>query len=309
MKFHYKNIHPVTQLAIVAFVCLSSLLVFSIIGSVLAIPIWGTDKFMQIVQATVNYSSSDVHFLKYLQLVQSVGLFIIPSIILAGMFKDSPGQFLQLEHKPYFRSVILAICIVVAASPLINLTGVLNSKMSFPDWLSGMETWMRNSEKNAEELTNLFLNTKTTGGLLFNLFMIGLVPAVGEELLFRGIIQRVLIQWTRNKHLGIWIAAIFFSGLHFQFYGFIPRALLGVMFGYMLIISGNMWLPVIAHFINNSVAVIAYNLYDNGVIGINPDELGTNSEYGIAGIVSLFVVILLFIILKKGENRFSWKNI
>jgi hypothetical protein len=131
--------------------------------------------------------------------------------------------------------------------------------------------------------------------------MIGIIPAVGEELLFRGIIQRVLIQWTRNKHLGVWIAAILFSALHFQFYGFVPRALLGVMFGYMLIISGNLWLPVIAHFINNTVAVIAYYMYDIGTIEVDPDTLGTNSAYGIAGIISLLAVITLFILLKRNE--------
>ncbi|MBN1925043.1 MAG: CPBP family intramembrane metalloprotease, partial [Prolixibacteraceae bacterium] len=270
-------------------------------GSLVAIPIWGMEKFNQIVQATVNYSTSDVQFLKYLQLIQSVGLFIVPSIILAGMYKDNPGQFLQLEKKPFPLSVLLAVCIVIAVSPFINITGLLNSKMSLPEWMSGIETWMRNSEENAEQLTKLFLNTKTTGGLLFNIFMIGMIPAIGEELLFRGIFQRIFVQWTRNKHLGVWIAAILFSALHFQFYGFIPRALLGVMFGYMLILSGNLWLPVIAHFINNTVAVIAYYLYNNGTIGINPDELGNNSEYGIAGIVSLLVVIVLFIMLKRYE--------
>lgn len=301
MKINYKDIHPAKQLALVAFVALASLLVFMIVASVLAIPIWGFDKFSQITQATINYSPEDIHFLKYLQLMQSIGLFIVPSIILAGMYKDSPGQFLQLERKPLFRSVLLATCIILVASPLINLTGELNSRMSFPDWMSGIENWMRNSEQNAEELTNLFLKTESTGGLIFNIFMIGIIPAVGEELLFRGIIQRVLIQWTRNKHLGVWIAAILFSALHFQFYGFVPRALLGVMFGYMLIISGNLWLPVIAHFINNTVAVIAYYMYDIGTIEVDPDTLGTNSAYGIAGIISLLAVITLFILLKRNE--------
>ena len=92
--------------------------------------------------------------------------------------------------------------------------------MHFPDWLSGMENWMLDKEESAQELTESFLVMNSVGSLVFNLIMIALLPAIGEELIFRGIFQRIFAEWTKNIHLGILLAAILFSAMHFQFYGF-----------------------------------------------------------------------------------------
>ncbi len=138
----------------------------------------------------------------------------------------------------------MVILLVFVINPFINFTGEINGRMHFPPWLEDMEEWMRTAEENAERLTRAFLEVKTTGGLLFNLLMVAVLPAIGEELLFRGVIQKQLSAWSGSHHWGIWLSAALFSALHMQFYGFLPRMLLGALFGYLL---GLEWLPVAPH--------------------------------------------------------------
>jgi hypothetical protein len=178
-------------------------------------------------------------------------------------------------------------------NPFINFTGAINSEMHLPRWFSGIENWMREAEDTAAELTEAFLDVESVGGLLFNLLMIAVLPALGEELLFRGVIQKILTDWTRSAHWGIWISAAMFSALHLQFFGFIPRLLLGALFGYLLVWSGSLWLPILAHFINNAGAVIALYLVDKGAISKTVEEFGSGTEYWMYAIPSFAIGILI----------------
>ena len=141
-------------------------------------------------------------------------------------------------------------------NPAISLTGLLNQQMELPSFMEGIEHWMRTREDEAERLTLLLLSEKGIGALLANLLVVALTAGITEEFLFRGAFQRILERWTSNPHWVIWIAACLFSAFHMQFYGFLPRMLLGVYFGYLLYWSRNIWIPVFAHFTNNAFAVI-----------------------------------------------------
>lgn len=303
MKAIYQDIKPLAKIGVIALVALLSLMVFLIISAVLAIPLFGAEAFTQLVSSSLQFDASNINLLKYFQLTQSIGMFIVPSLVLSILFGKHIGKYLMLNLKPALISIVLAILIVVGASPLINVIGIWNAEMSLPSWLAGIEEWMKQSEASATKLTELFIHTESIGGLFFNIFMIALIPAIGEEFLFRGIIQRVLGEATKNKHVAVWLTAIVFSALHLQFYGFLPRAILGAMFGYLLIWSGNLWLPVIAHFINNGMAVVAYYLYDKGTINFNPDDVGTNSNYDMAAIIGLLIVISLFVVFYSLNKR------
>jgi hypothetical protein len=240
--------------------------------------------------------------LKYFQVVQSIGLFIVPPIILGWLFKGNIIKYLNLHKNVNGASILLVTLLIIFALPLINFIGEWNTQMNFPEWLSGVERWMKNAEENAAELTEVFLKVETTGGLLFNLFMIALLPAIGEELLFRGVIQRIFTKMMQNHHWGIWISAILFSALHMQFYGFVPRMLLGVLFGYLLVWSGSMWLPIIAHFINNGFAVIAIYLVDKNIVNPKVESIGSSPDEYLAIGFSLVAVVLIMWLIKK-ENR------
>jgi len=294
-------------LGIVALVSLVLFFVSFIIAAVLAIPIFGVESFTSMIGSSIQISDKNIPFLKYMQMVQSVGLFIIPSLFIAYLFGPSVSEYLRLKKTPYLRSILFAVLIILVSNPIINLTGEINSKLTLPGFLSGLENWMKASEEAAAQLTKLFLKMDSFGGLLFNLILIALIPAIGEEFLFRGIIQRIFKEWTKNNHWAIWISAVLFSALHFQFYGFVPRVILGAMFGYLFVISGNLWLPVITHFVNNAAAVIAFYYYDQGVLKVDPEEIGINTQYQFAAIVSLAFTIFLFYAFKKFEDSKNQK--
>jgi membrane protease YdiL (CAAX protease family) len=286
----------------VALVCLLSLIISFIIASVIAIPFFGFEGFTSAMGSLTDVGSENIALLKFIQLVQSVGLFVLPSLLLAFLFGGSVTGYLKLGKRPYSLSILLVILIVFVANPFINFTAELNSKLSLPAGLSNIENWMRATEEAAAHITKLFLTPGSLVGLLFNIFLIAVIPAIGEEFLFRGIIQRIFKEWTKNNHLAVWISAILFSALHFQFYGFIPRAILGAMFGYLFIISGNLWLPIIAHFINNAAAVVAYHLYGEGLLNVDPEKIGVGTKYQIAAIISFALLIVMYRYFSKYEK-------
>ena len=128
--------------------------------------------------------------------------------------------------------------------------------MNLPGWLSGLEAWMRTKENYASELTGLLIKSAGIGALIINVIVLAIIPSVAEEMIFRGILQQILCRIFRSYHIGIWITAFLFSAIHFQFFGFFPRLILGLSFGYLFYWSGNLWLAIIAHFINNAVLVV-----------------------------------------------------
>jgi predicted HTH transcriptional regulator len=154
-----------------------------------------------------------------------------------------------------------------------------------------------------EHLTEAFLKMETPGELIGNLIMIGLLPAIGEELFFRGILQRIFVDWSKSKHWGVWITAIIFSAVHMQFLGFVPRLLLGALLGYLYVWSGSLWLPIIAHFVNNAAAVILTYIYSNDIISINPNNIGTDDENILPVVISALLCVFLLTIIYRGEKN------
>ena len=297
----FREMKPFSQLRFAIFVVVASFIVFMLISLVVAIPLFGFDSMMSMAGGVDVFSGENIALLKYFQVVQSVGVFIVPPFILAWLYHGKISEYLLLHKMVTPQSVLLVIVLGFSAMPLINLIGEMNAGMKLPEWLSGLENWIKTREDMAAELTEKFLKIDSFGGYLFNLFMIAFLPAIGEELLFRGVVQRIFTNWTRSLHWGIWISAALFSALHFQFYGFIPRMLLGVMFGYLLVWSGSMWLPIIAHFINNGVAVTGMYLIDKGTIKPEFEEIGSTGDGIYFSVVSVAVVALLLWLIKR-EN-------
>ena len=237
---------------------------------------------------------SDINTLKWIQLLQTISLFLLPSLILAYLCSQTPCKWLQLDKKVDWTVLLWAIGIMLVALPAINLTGHLNQQMVLPDWLSGVEEWMKNKETEAEWLTKQFMSVTTVSGLLVNLFLMAVLPALSEEIAFRGVLQRLLnFQLsTFNSHLAIWITAIIFSAIHMQFYGFVPRMLMGALFGYMLVWTGSLWVPMLMHFVNNGMAVLLYFMANRAHWDIDKvDAIGTGNTLWL-GIVSLVLTVV-----------------
>lgn len=260
MRNLFTNAHPFSKLIYSLFIIFASFTVLIILGIVIAIPIFDLNIFELDKTLTDISNPGNLNFLKYLQTIQSIGLFIIPAFIIGFLFDKNSLNYLVFR-KTNSLNIYLVFFVMLFSLPVINFFAKINADMHFPEFLKQVELWMKEKEDAAQGLTEIFLKMDNPGMLFFNIFMIGVLPAIGEELIFRGILQRIFAEWTKNIHWGILIAAILFSGMHFQFFGFIPRFLLGVLFGYLFYWSKSIWVPILAHFINNTVAVIAYYFY------------------------------------------------
>ena len=298
----FQNSSNGAKLIMVIFIMMISIFVLTIIGLILAIPIFNQD-LSGLMSLLDTLDESNINFMKYFQVIISIGIFVLPPFIIAYVFKGGITRYLSLNRKPYLFSILIVSITMILAIPFINFLAEWNSKLSFPEALAGIEHFMKTAEKDAEKLTLAFLKAEGAGTLFINLFVIALIPAIGEELLFRGVFQRIITDWARNVHVGIWVAAFMFSAMHFQFYGFVPRMLMGAFFGYLLVWSKNIWLPVAAHFVNNAFAVVAFYLMGRSVISDKAETIGTGDGSFIAASVSITFVILLLYILFKYERE------
>ncbi|MFV0376313.1 MAG: lysostaphin resistance A-like protein [Mangrovibacterium sp.] len=253
----FRGMNAFSQLLMALFVIMVSVMGVMVIAVLLAIPVLGFDRLIGVLSEANLYDEGSIMVLKYIQTVQSVGMFVLPPLLIGWLFEGDFRRYLSMDRPISGRMSALAVVGLVLAIPAIAFIGYLNQVISFPTWLAEVEGWMRGMEEQAEIVIERFMDVQTTGGLLFNLLMIAVIPAIGEEFLFRGVIQQIFTKMTRNYHWGIWISAFLFSALHLQFFGFVPRLLLGALFGYFLVYSGSIWVPVLVHFINNAMGVLA----------------------------------------------------
>jgi len=208
-------------------------------------------------------TSNGLLWLKIGQLVQTILLFLFPAFFCAYLFSNSLVVFLHLNKLAKGRTFLLVALLSISISPIVSWLSQVNSLVHLPTWAAAMEN-------EGVALTRAFLKVDTVGGLLFNVFLVGVLPAFAEELFFRGLVQKLFADWSKNIHAGIWISAAVFSAVHFQFLGFLPRMFLGALFGYLFYFSSSIWVSMMAHFINNSVGVIAYYFFSKGSLSTDP---------------------------------------
>ncbi len=279
------------KLLVMFLLALFSALLFSFLGSALIVGIYGVDGLNLL--STMAISAESIGALKIMQIMQSIGMFVFPGFLLAYIFSLEPWKYIGFR-KFNLKSLILVIFTMAVALPGINFLGSLNEQIPLAQWMVDMEL-------KAEELTKAFLTTNSVAVLLLNLFMIAVLPAIGEELIFRGIIQKHFANITKSQIWGIIISALIFSAFHMQFKGFIPRFALGVMFGFMYSWSGSIWLPIIAHFINNSIATIGFMMLGTGALDSKVEDVGGLTYLWPIGLISLVTVAVLLMKLKE-EN-------
>jgi membrane protease YdiL (CAAX protease family) len=225
-----------------------------------------------------------VNAFKWMQLISSIGMFGLSAILFSFLKNKNGFVFLQMNKLPKFDLIGLVIPIVVFSLPIIAIMYFYNQQIHF----GSLDKWLRAVELQNGEITKAMLNTTTIAGLIFNLLVIAIVPGLVEELFFRGILQNLLHESVKNKHIAIWITAIIFSAVHMEFLGFFPRMMMGAMLGYMYMWSGNIWINMIAHALNNGISVIAFYLFQNQYIKTDIDKM---EHYGL---VPTTIAIALF---------------
>ncbi len=297
------NMHYFSQALLLIGLVLVSGALFFMLGVALAKPFFGI-SFLAQTDVMSNLDKPNVlNSLKLLQILNTLGTFVLPPFLFAFLIERRVSTYLLLNRFPRLPSFIFTIIIMFAAIPLINWMGELNSMMKLPEALSDLEKWMKDAETKAARLTQVLLNMNSTGELVVNFLMVAILPALGEELLFRGCILKIIKGWTKNAHAAIWITAIIFSAMHMQFYGFIPRMMMGVFFGYLLVWSRSLWLPICAHFVNNGAAVVFAYFNKKDVLSIDPDKLGIGDGSSLTIIFSVAIVFILIFLIRKVEIK------
>lgn len=297
----FRSVHPFTRMLLLVLFMFVLFVVVLGVGLLVAIPLLGDD-----VMALMRGQAMDgenINLLRYFQVLSHLGLFVVPSIVFALVISRRPVRYLEAHRLPALWPSALSVLIVFAAVPMVSYLLQVNQGISLPDSLRSIEEWMRSTEDAAEKLTRRFLEVYTWREFAINMLMIAVIPAIGEEFIFRGIIQKLFTEWTRNKHVAIVITAILFSAMHLQFFGFLPRVWLGIVLGYLLVYSGNIWFPVLAHFINNTAALIFYHFHSLGKIDIEIEDLGAGPMGAMLAVSSLVVIIALFVAFRRAVSR------
>jgi uncharacterized protein len=306
MKFNwFESASPFSKFLLTLLLMLGSLFFLTTAAVFLAVPFTHMNANRIIGTMGDIQNPAYLNLIRYFQIVQSFAFFLIPAIFVTYLFGSNPGIYLSLKKRPTIVISFISIILIFSLIPFINYLQDINSKMHFPEFMKGIEQWMKKSEDTANNLSELFLNVNSIGGLILNLFMMALLPALSEEFLFRGVFQRLFSEMFKNYHWGIILSAALFSAIHFQFYGFVPRMLLGAIFGYMLVWSGTLWVPVIAHFVNNSTGILFYYLLNKGMVNSNLDKIGTGKQEMQFSIISLIIsssILVLFYYTTKLKN-------
>lgn len=223
------------------------------------------------------------NYVRLTHLLSQFFTFVLPSLLVAWFFyRQRMWRYLQLVPAPALLSLMFGVMIILFSFPLTQLAYWLNQQLPLPDWMSSLEG-------QAGEAIKALMVMDSPWVLLFNITVIALLPAIGEELLFRGILQQQLEKRFGRAELAVWITAFIFSAFHLQFAGFFPRLLLGALLGYLLVWTRSLWVPIAAHFVFNGIQILGQYLLGEELITSDTEQaLGPN---WLSAFFSLLVVM------------------
>lgn len=254
------------QLLLLVFIAAISMLVFQVIGFVLIFSItpFGLEDFAGTDYVDILTSSKEGYWAFFILLVsQSVGLFIVPGLIFKWLSRHSQIVTFNFDLKTSTNFLVSLPLFVIAGVLVVGFLGELNMMLDLPQVFQDMEN-------SATETVNYILSFRSPGYVALNIVLVCLFPAIGEELFFRGVIQKIFLFWTKKNWVAILITAIIFSAIHFQFLTFLPRFFMGIMLGYLFVWSRNLLIPIIAHFLHNLFSILA--AYWTGTIDMREAE-------------------------------------
>lgn len=233
-------------------------------------------------------------------ILSGVFFILLPAVFFVYVVKYPIGSLLRPINIPQFFYVVL-----IGISSLIVLSVIVEWNLSIEIPESSFQRWAEAKEAELKTLTEYIIDFKTTGQFLVALLVVGVFAAVGEELLFRGLLQNLLAKVTGNAHVGIWVAAVIFSAIHLQFYGFFPRVLLGALFGYLYLWSGNLSIAILAHFLHNGISLVIAYVASQKLDGleISPEQMDQSAPWPmIIAFLGLGVFAIIKFIKTSKEN-------
>lgn len=299
---YLEQLSPWGKLLLLFVIILILALVSAFLGLLVGKVFFGLD--ITVIPEIISKPETDqqVLFIKLYQFINQIGVFIVPVFIFSFLVSQNTLTYLHIDKKPNTVNLFVLGVVVFTGLPFLNFLGELNQSMALPEMFSGIENWMLDKEIQAKQLTETFLKTNTIGGLSLNLLIVALLPAIGEELLFRGLLLKLFKSITRNVHWAVIISSLLFAAIHLQFYGFLPRFFLGMVLGYSFVITQNLWMPIFIHLVNNAASVFVFFLHYNGYLNVPMEDFGAvQSPVYIIG--SLLITIWLMVIVYRREGH------
>jgi uncharacterized protein len=250
------------------------------------------------IDTFVGQNNTDL--LKWLQLVASIFTFVLPVVLLAFVIRQERLRFFNLHLNINYIQAINVFVLFIVTIPLVSVSAVFNNYLLDLPFLSDFKAMTLAKEKVLDELIKSFFKDKSAGSLITNLIVVALSAAVTEEIFFRGTLQRLFHENIKSIHITVWLTAIIFSAFHLQFSGFIPRTILGALLGYVYIYTGNLWLPILGHFVNNALAVVGAH-FDIQQLNDNTENFRPNGTFYLIATVSIGVIVFLLIKIRNNE--------
>ena len=243
--------------------------------------------------------------------LQDVLMFILPAILLAVICYKRPWRFLEIDRPPSWLALVIVVVVWAVSMPAMNWLVEWNQNIHLPASMAALEQTLRDYEDAMEQITNQLLTLNSVGDLVAGILVVGVMAGVSEEFFFRGALFGIMRRGRANIHIVIWTVAIVFSAIHFQFFGFVPRMLLGAWFGYLLVWTRSLWVPVIAHALNNGIVVVFQWLDSNHYIDGNAlEQLGVPAEgqFPALALASAIATILLIVAAKRVFSKKIGQN-
>lgn len=288
------NKHPLTSLLLLtAIIFIGFVVVGPMIGMAVAMLMYDGNLLAEIRNGTSN-PELFYPFLVMQGIASFVGLILLPALYIRYTEQKSLAPFFKKENNlPVIVGIIclLGLSFIIAISPITEW----NMTFQFPESMSAFGDWARAQEDKLADMTKFLTHYESVGGFLLGLFVIAVIPAIGEEFVFRGLIQNELWRSSRNIHAAIWASAFLFSAIHLQFFGFLPRMLLGALFGYLYYWSGNLLVPILAHFFNNGFSLTMIYLQSLGISNLDmEDETAAPLSWVAVCAVAVFALLYFF---------------
>jgi uncharacterized protein len=232
-----------------------------------------------------NAIGADPNFQRGIIFINHLFIFILPSLLTAWVVaKKQLFVFLKLDKKPILQTIGWGFLWLVVSIPLVQFAYKMNMKIPLPEWMHTMEA-------SNEGLLKGLLDVHSPLQMIFTVFLVAVIPGIGEEMLFRGTVQQQFARMIKNPHTAIWLSAAFFSAIHFQFEGFLARMILGTLLGYLFYWTNNLWIPVIIHFLNNGLQVIFMF-----AMKVKPADLDKYKDIDVSWWMALISLILCIVI-------------
>ena len=283
-----------TLLYLLLVVILGGLISSFLVGAVICQLVYGISFFSSSNQVFDPSNSQMMDAMKTMQLFNAIGTFVVPPLVFLHLRGQSFSNYLKLEKSLSGIIVAKVFVLAIAMIPLANYLGSINEAIPFPEFLN----FLKVAEEQTLLLTQQFLIMDSIWDLGIMILIMGVVASVGEELLFRGILQNLFQNWSKSKHLAAWLTALFFSVIHMQYHAVLPRFFLGAFIGYVYLYSGNLRSAIYLHFFYNTSLVVLAFLIQHEYVSSSLESFGTVSIS-----IAISAVILLFSISYKWFNN------